>query len=116
MRRAGDAATTCLPDWSVAAILRGKRRCDVVGQYGQDGFMLLMVQTPKPGGVACCRRLQLHLEHPEHERPGPRTPVHSFFGVASLAGASSGPQKLLRIAEQNLELAHGHAASSVVAD
>ena len=37
-----------IPDWIVPTIAKGKRRCDVAGQYGL-GFMLLMVHTPIEG-------------------------------------------------------------------
>ena len=37
---------------------RSKRRCDVAGQYGPQGFMLLLPQTPPEGAVHFCRRLQ----------------------------------------------------------
>ena len=61
----------CLPTWAVEAIVRGKRRSDVVGQYGENGFLILMVHTPQTGGLNCVRRLQKVIEHPleEFERP-----------------------------------------------
>lgn len=116
LQPATQAAAPILPDWAAESILRGKRRCDVVGQYGPDGFMLLMVHTPKPGGVTCCKRLQDRLAHPAEELSGPRQPICSFFGIASMAGEHNSPQSLLRVAEQNLDMARGRTASSVVAD
>ncbi len=112
---AEDAAPR-LPDWAAESIVRGKRRCDVVGQYGPDGFLLLMVQTPKPGGVTCCRRLQDYLEHPTQDLNAPHLPVRSFFGIASMNGEQNTPQGLLRLAEQNLEMARGQEQTRIVAE
>lgn len=105
-----------LPDDAAAALLRGKRRCDVIGHYGSGGFMLLMVHTSKRGGVACCRRLRQYLEAPAQELDGPRRSMHSFFGVASSTIATTTPQSLLRIAEENLQAARTCAESQIVAN
>src|SRR5262249_14821593 len=40
---------------------RVKRRCDVVGQYGPEGFMVLLANTSEEGAVAFCRRLEQEL-------------------------------------------------------
>ena len=103
-----------LPDWAAELLLRGKRRCDVVGHYGPNGFLLLMVHTPKPGGVICCKRLQDTLAHPPESLGPPYRTVRSLFGVASTSEEHSSPQGLLRMAEQNLERARPDAA--LVAD
>jgi diguanylate cyclase (GGDEF)-like protein len=110
----GDGAP-CVLDWAAESIVRGKRRCDVVGQYGRDGFMLLMVHTPKPGGVTCCKRLQDHLEHPAQELAAPHRLIRSFFGIASMAGEECSTQSLLRVAEQNLDMARANDESRIVA-
>src|SRR5947209_12076699 len=60
---------------------QGKRRCDVAGQYGLGGFMLLMVHTPIKGAIHCCRRLQKSIEHPEGELPGPHVDLHAYFEI-----------------------------------
>lgn len=103
-----------VPDWAAEAIVRGKRRSDVVGQYGPGGFLMLMMHTPKPGGVTCCRRLQEALEHPA-ETGAPRA-MRSYFGIATATADESAPQMLLRIAEENLEAARSLSESCVVAD
>lgn len=105
-----------LSDDTAAALLRGKRRCDVIGHYGSGGFMLLMVHTSKRGGVACCRRLREYLEAPDQQLDGPRRSVHSFFGVASSTIATTTPQSLLRAAEENLHSARTCAESQIVAN
>src|SRR5437764_433036 len=60
-----------LPEWTMDVIAKGKRRSDVAGQYGPDGFMLLMMHTPIKGGIHCCRRLQKAIEHAQETLPGP---------------------------------------------
>ena len=111
----GDDGARSVPDWAADSIVRGKRRCDVVGQYGPDGFMLLMVHTPKPGGVTCCKRLQDYLEHPAATLNGPHRPVRSFFGIASMTDKETSAQSLLRIAEENLETARQELELRIVA-
>jgi GGDEF domain-containing protein len=110
---------TCEPglaDWTVERITRAKRRCDVAGQYGLQGFMLLMVHTPTQGAVSCCRRLQQVLEDaaavPTH---GPHGPLHACFGVASFLAAASNSRSLLSCAEQRLEIAKAGPDERVVA-
>ena len=111
-----DDKAPALPDWAAASIVRGKRRCDVVGQYGTGGFMLLMVHTNKPGGVNCCQRLQDYLEQPAHDLASPHSPVRSFFGIASMCDEERSPQSLLRIAEQNLEIARWQVEARIAAE
>jgi diguanylate cyclase (GGDEF)-like protein len=105
-----------VPDWTAATITRSKRRCDVVGQYGLSGFLLLMVHTPKTGGMTCCRRLQRMLETPADPKIGPAGPVRAYFGLASTPSGTATPQSLLRCAEQNLELARSSGDDRVVAE
>ena len=107
----GDAM---IPEWAAEAIVRGKRRSDVVGQYGPGGFLMLMMHTPKPGGVTCCRRLQEALEHPAEV--GAPHALRSYFGIATATTDESAPQTLLRIAERNLEMARGLDRPCVVAN
>lgn len=103
---------SALDEWMSETIARAKRRCDVAGQYGPNGFMLLMVQTPEPGGIICCRRLQklLHAGPPSGDRP-----VRALIGLASSTGNNDSSHKLLRRAEESLEVARTGAGDSVVA-
>lgn len=103
-----------LPDWSADVIVRTKRRCDVAGQYGPQGFMLLMVQTPRNGGLECCKRLQQFLEHPAETGQGPHEAVRAFFGLASTVGEQNSPQVILRLAEQSLEAARASTHDRIV--
>ncbi len=103
-----------LPDWSTDLIVREKRRCDVAGQYGPQNFMLLMVQTPKHGGMTCLKRLQQVIEHPPEKARWPH--VRAFFGLTTMIGERLQPQTLLRNAEQNLEVARAETKLRIVAD
>jgi diguanylate cyclase (GGDEF)-like protein len=95
-----------LPEWTTERITQAKRRCDVAGQYGLQGFMLLLTHTPKEGAVTCCRRLQQLLEQPDPaQNTGPRGPIRAYFGVASFATGVSTSKGLLRCAEQHVEAA-----------
>jgi hypothetical protein len=105
-----------LPNWTPDALVKTKRRCDVVGQYGPSGFLMLMVQTPKTGGVTCCKRIQSSLEHSAESLPGPRGAVRAYFGVATAHGDHLSPQSLLRSAEQNLDAARRERKVRIVAD
>jgi GGDEF domain-containing protein len=98
-------------------IVRAKRRCDIAGQYGPRGFLLLMVHTPREGGVVCCQRLQTSLENPNEGIVGPRPSIRSYFGLASTSDEAEldTPQSLLRAAEQNLEMARREADACVLA-
>jgi GGDEF domain-containing protein len=89
---------------AVEEIVRLKRRCDVAGQYGPHGFMLLLPRTTDEEAVGCCRRLQAGLE----ARTG-----GAFFGVASYSPAAPSAQALLRRAEERLERAKGQGAGLV---
>jgi diguanylate cyclase (GGDEF)-like protein len=97
-----DDAPDALPNWAVRQITQKKRRCDVAGQYGPKGFLLLMVQTSKEGGLSCCRRLRQEVQQaPEREGK----PVRAYFGVASFSAESCTPQSILRAAEEQLDKA-----------
>jgi diguanylate cyclase (GGDEF)-like protein len=113
--KAEDQGDPVLPEWTPDALVRTKRRCDVVGQYGPKSFLLLMVHTPKTGGLTCCKRLQNFLEHSAESLPGPKGPMRAFFGMASTAGEQATPQWLLRSAEQNLDAARHDRALRIVA-
>src|SRR5262249_39077316 len=57
---------------------RVKRRCDVIGQYGPHGFMLLLANTSEGNAVAFCRRLEQHLA-----QEASLAEFGTSFGVAS---------------------------------
>ncbi|MCI0456161.1 MAG: hypothetical protein L0Z62_04170 [Gemmataceae bacterium] len=100
-----------LTGWVTEQVARIKRRCDVAGQYGVRGFLLLLVQTPREGGVACCRRLEQTLE--EQAACSPHGPLRACFGLASYSPETSTPQALLRAAEQHLDAARAVMSGSL---
>jgi diguanylate cyclase (GGDEF)-like protein len=94
---AGQAAT-----WIVDRISRVKRRSDVAGQYGLQGFMLLLPQTDETGAAGCCQRLREILE-PSSDKRGPFGPLHVHFGVACFSTEARSVKSLLSRAEEQLE-------------
>jgi GGDEF domain-containing protein len=110
-----DKTDAAIHEWVTGVVSRAKRRCDVAGQYGLRGFLLLMVQTPKSGGVICCRRLQRLLQSPPEKGKSGR-PLRASFGLASGPAETTTPQALLRVAEENLELARAGRNDGVVAE
>ena len=97
------AAADALATWAAEQVGRAKRRCDVAGQYGAHGFMLVLPRTAEPAAVDCCRRLRTLLEQPACELRGP---LRACFGVAALEPDAGGTvTKLLRRAEERLEAA-----------
>ncbi len=88
--------------WIAERIVKTKRCCDVAGQYGPRGFMLLLTHTEEPGAVACCRRLEKALGQPGGLNPYPGAQrVH--FGIARYTAAVGNSKRLLSLAEQNLD-------------
>jgi diguanylate cyclase (GGDEF)-like protein len=81
-------------------ISRTKRRCDVIGQYGPDGFMLLLANTAEQGALQLCRRLEQQLA-----REPSLGPFVTSFGVASSSEGAPTSQGLLGRAEEELERA-----------
>jgi hypothetical protein len=110
-RPAAENEASGMPDWVADVIIQNKRRCDVAGQYGANGFLLLLVHTNKQGGIECCRRLKKALEHPR-QKPH----LSSVFGVVGPAADKTTPQAMLRSAEEKLELARANAGDPIAAD
>jgi GGDEF domain-containing protein len=86
-----------LAEWTADQITSAKRRCDVAGQYGMNGFLLLLPRTPDSAAVGCCRRLRRLLEQ------GPS--VQACFGVAGFSPATATLHSLMGRAEERLERA-----------
>jgi diguanylate cyclase (GGDEF)-like protein len=87
---------SALRSWTAERVLKGKRRSDVVGQYGPQGFMLLLPHTAEQGAKEVCRRLR-------HDFARGPWRVHTSFGVAGYAQPSTTPKGLLRLAEERLD-------------
>jgi diguanylate cyclase (GGDEF)-like protein len=98
-----EPAGTSVTAWAAERVRRVKRCCDVAGQYGPHGFMLLLAHTAEAGAVTFCRRLEETLAE-DARRDG--EPVVASFGIASCPDKAT-PQGLLRRAEEELEAAEG---------
>jgi diguanylate cyclase (GGDEF)-like protein len=96
--------------WSADRIGRTKRRQDVAGQYGPNGFMLLLGHTSESGAIACCRRLESILQHAPLPDGGLRGPVRAHFGVADFSERANTSKQLLSQAEERLEKARAAGA------
>jgi len=91
-----------LTGWVARQISRTKRRYDVAGQYGPNGFLLLLPQTTDEGASSYCRRLLPLLERAEEMPEGVETLPRIRFAAASLSPATATAQSLLSRAEQRL--------------
>jgi PleD family two-component response regulator len=105
-----------IAEWTTETLATAKRRCDVAGHYGLQGFMLLMVQTPIIGGVACCQRLMRCINQAAQPPRGPRGPVRAYFGLSSFSADNATTESLLSRAEKHLEAAKTAPAGGIVAD
>lgn len=98
-REAGDERRVA--SWMAAQVSRNKRRCDVVGHYGLDSFLMLLPQAEATQANGAARRLGKILADPPHDLPR----VHARFGVASVPADVGSLPGLLRRAEDRLERA-----------
>jgi GGDEF domain-containing protein len=89
-----------LARWLAECIGKGKRRCDVAGQYGLHGFMLLLPQSSSAQAQEACKRMRGLLADPPHDDL-PR--IHACFGLASVSSGAATVQGVLRRAEESLE-------------
>jgi diguanylate cyclase (GGDEF)-like protein len=96
-------AGNLLETWAAEQITRTKRRADVAGQYGPNGFMLLLVHTSEPGAFAFCQRLQCLLEQSPGTSSGPPLPSRAHLGVAGYGSSAFTPKMLLSRAEEVLD-------------
>ncbi len=91
-----------LTGWAAKKIGRTKRRCDVAGQYGPNGFLLLLPQTTDEGANSYCRRLLTLLDKAEEMPEGVETPPRIRLAAATLPSAAVTAQSLLSQAEERL--------------
>jgi diguanylate cyclase (GGDEF)-like protein len=94
-----------LATWAASRVTYAKRRCDVAGQYGPHGFMLLLPGATRMNAVGACRRLQSVLEEPPAPEETPLPPVQACFGLAAFSPSSATVKALLRQAEERLDRA-----------
>jgi diguanylate cyclase (GGDEF)-like protein len=88
--------------WTVEQLSRIKRRSDVAGQYGLQGFMMLLPHTNNSGATGCCRRLRTIFEQ-SSETAGPFGALRVCFGIACFSTDASSVKGLLSRAEERLE-------------
>jgi diguanylate cyclase (GGDEF)-like protein len=86
--------------WLAECIGKGKRRSDIAGQYGLNGFIVLLPQSSTEQARDACKRMRGMLADPPHDDL-PR--VHACLGLASAPADVSTVQGLLRRAEERLE-------------
>lgn len=102
-----------LASWTVLQVTEGKRRSDIAGQYGMNGFMLLLPHTTDEGAAQCCRRIRVKLEQLSASATRPLPPLHACFGVVSFSAAVNTAKGLLSRAEERLERAKAGEEAAV---
>jgi diguanylate cyclase (GGDEF)-like protein len=94
-----------LGQWTARQVGKHKRRCDLAGQYGPHGFMMLLPHTSDRGAVEYCRRLRPLLENAEQLPAGAAAPLQVMFGIATYSTGTASVKGLLSRAEERLEQA-----------
>ncbi|TAK11810.1 MAG: diguanylate cyclase [Anaerolineae bacterium] len=89
---------------AVARLLRDHTRSvDVVGRYGGDEFLVLLVETPLEKARNVCQSIQQAMAaHPWQELHPALTEITLSIGLCGLNGEASGPQELLARADSLL--------------
>src|SRR5260370_11073790 len=90
-----EASAQPLASWMASRVGQHKRRCDVAGQYGLNGLMLLLPRADSSEAASACRRLRAVLEQ-SASGTGPVPPLRAYFGVASVAPGTTTVPGLLR--------------------
>jgi diguanylate cyclase (GGDEF)-like protein len=103
--KASSSETDQLATWTASRVTHAKRRCDVAGQYGPHGFMLLLPGATRMNAVGACRRLQSVLEEPPDLEETRLPSVQACFGMAAFSPSAATVKALLRQAEERLDRA-----------
>jgi diguanylate cyclase (GGDEF)-like protein len=104
-----------LATWTAERLSVTKRRCDVAGQYGPHGFMMILPGTTIDGAITCCKRVQEILEAADGPHPPPVPQLQVYFGIAAFSATSATVKSLLSRAEDHLEQARSRTGDGVVA-
>jgi diguanylate cyclase (GGDEF)-like protein len=96
--------------WVASQVGQSKRRCDVAGQYGLHGFMLVLPRAGAVEAEGACRRLRSVLEQ-RTVATGPFAPLHAYLAAATTSPELTTLPSLLRRAEEQLERAKVAAIS-----
>jgi len=102
-----------LASWGIGVVDQTKRRCDIVGRYGPNGFLLLLVQTAAEGAAVFCQRLRQAFQDRAGEVSGQGPPFWVSLGLAAHAAGTTA-MHLLSLAEQSLEKASQAGAEGPV--
>ncbi len=89
-----------LAAWTAEQVSRVKRRSDAAGQFGPNGFMMILPHTSETGAERCCERMRDALERAPAS--GLEAPVRAYLGAAGSVDGDT-PDGLLRRAEERLE-------------
>ncbi len=81
------------------------RMGDVVGRFGGDEFIALLVDTDEEGALQSCRRIAARIEEEGYQQPGEkrRIPITLSFGLASYAQDGNSALELLSAADASLQ-------------
>jgi GGDEF domain-containing protein len=104
---AGEWAPDRLLAWAAECIGQVRRASDAAGQYGPNGFLLLLPNTDPEGARVCCRRLRQRLEEEAPSR------VRVAFGIASWAPPRTSVPVLLCQAEEDLDRSRAESTSAL---
>ncbi|HEU4557784.1 MAG TPA: diguanylate cyclase [Longimicrobium sp.] len=98
----------------VARLLRdGTRAVDVVGRYGGEEFLLVLVETPAERAALLCEKLRAGIEAHDWSSVAPGLRVTASFGVAGNTAADT-PAALLAAADACLYAAKHAGRNRVV--
>jgi diguanylate cyclase (GGDEF)-like protein len=104
-----------LATWVAERMSLSRRRCDIVGQYGPLGFMMLLPGSTSVGAVACCKRVRSLLLGDHGATPCPVPQLHVYFGVSAYSANCATVKSLLSRAEERLDQARTGDGEPVVA-
>jgi hypothetical protein len=90
--------------WAFGLINQTKRRCDVLGRYGPNSFLLLLVQTGTGGADVFCQRLRRAFQERVADGSGQGLPFRLAFGLAAHTSGTTALH-LLSLGERSLEQA-----------
>jgi GGDEF domain-containing protein len=108
-----EGGTDSVGDWLAERIVAAKRSCDLAGQYGPRGFLVILVNTPAAGGQCFAERLVKALAQPAGSSGPYLKPEQFVLGMASLSQEVITCTRLLSLAEQRLEAAPTTAGLAV---
>jgi GGDEF domain-containing protein len=113
LERPTDSGLEPIGDWLAERIVAAKRSCDLAGQYGPRGFLVILVNTPEAGGQNFAERVAKALAQPAGSNGPFLKPEQFVLGIASLSNEAATCTRLLSLAEQQLEATRTNAGLGV---